>query len=249
MPFSRADLNGVPRSLLGISDGTRRLVKVWTRPQFRGAASKENDMNNDNTTKQQITRAVTRIGCIAALGMALTCALPSTAHAQIVIPPVPPGLEVPAGNEAFLLGHGVGTQNYECQPVASLGRVAWTLFTPQATLFDDQGEQLITHFSSPNPAEGGIVRVSWQDSQDTSSVWAQGTAFATVPNAIPAVRLEVIGRQVGPNGGNTLFGTTFIQRLDTKGGLAPSTGCDLLTDVGHRAFISYTAEYVFYRQN
>ena len=240
----------MPRSLLGIFDNTRRLVNVWTRPQFRGAASKENDMNNDNT-KQQITRAVTRIGCITVLGMALTCALPSTAHAQIVVPPVPPGLEVPEGNEAFLLAHGVGTQNYECQPAASiLGRVAWTLFTPQATLFNDQGEQLITHFSSPNPAEGGIVRVSWQDSRDTSSVWARGTAFATVDrNAIPAVRLEVVGRQVGPNGGNALFGTTFIQRLVTQGGLAPSTGCDQLSDVGHRAFISYTAEYVFYRQN
>jgi hypothetical protein len=214
------------------------------------AASKENDMNNDNTTTQQITRAVARIGCITVLGMAFTFALSSTAHAQIVIPPVPPGLEVPAGNEAFLLGHGVGTQNYQCQPAASLGQVAWTLFTPQANLFDDQGEQIITHFSSPNPDAGRIVRVSWQDSQDTSAVWARGTAFATVdPTAIPAVRLEVVGRQVGPNGGNTLFGTTFIQRLVTKGGLAPSTGCDLLTDVGHRAFIPYTAEYVFYRQN
>jgi len=207
-------------------------------------------MNDDNTTKQQITRALTRIGCITVLGMAFALTLPSTAHAQIVIPPVPPGLEVPAGNEAFILAHGVGTQNYACQPAASLGQVAWTLFTPEATLFTDQGEQLITHFSSPNPSEGGIVRVSWQDSQDTSAVWAKATAVATVdPSAIAAVRLEVVGRQVGPNGGNTLFGTTFIQRLNTKGGLAPSTGCDLLTDVGHRAFISYTAEYVFYRQN
>lgn len=206
-------------------------------------------MNNDITTKQ-ITRAVTRIGCVTVLAIAFACALPSTAHAQIVIPPVPPGLEVPAGNQAFLLGHGVGTQNYACQPAASLGRVAWTLFTPQASLFTDQGEQLITHFSSPNPAEGGIVRVSWQDSQDTSAVWARATAVATVdPNAIPSVRLEVIGRQAGPNGGNTLVGTTFIQRLSTQGGLAPSTGCSQLTDVGHKAFIPYTAEYVFYRQN
>jgi uncharacterized protein DUF3455 len=225
---------------------------VWTRLQFRGAVSKENDMNHDNTTKQQITRAVTRIWCIAVLGMAFTFALPSTAHAQIVIPPVPPGLEVPAGNTAFLLGHGVGTQNYECQPAPAspIGRVAWTLFTPQATLFNDQGEQIITHFASPNPAEGGIVRVTWQDSQDTSSVWARATAMATVdPNSIPEVRLEVVGRHVGPNGGDTLFGTTFIQRLVTQGGLAPSTGCDQLPDVGHKAFIPYTAEYVFYREN
>ena len=96
---------------------------------------------------------------MAALGMALTFALPSAAHAQIITPPlVPTGLEVDAPNEAFLLGRGVGTQNYICQPAASLGRVAWTLFTPQATLFSDEREQLITHFSSPNPDEGGVVR-------------------------------------------------------------------------------------------
>jgi len=61
---------------------------------------------------------------------------------------VSPGLAVPTGNEAFLLGHGVGTQNWACQPAASLGQVAWTLFAPQATFFDDQGEQLIAQFSS-----------------------------------------------------------------------------------------------------
>ena len=86
---------------------------------------------------------------------------------------MPTDLEVPATNEAFLLGHGVGTQNYICQPVASVGRVAWTLFTPQATLFSDDGGQLITHFFSPNPEEPGIVRVTWEDSRDTSTIWAR----------------------------------------------------------------------------
>src|SRR4051794_15288457 len=50
-----------------------------------------------------------------------------------VPPPVPSGLEVPAGNAAFLKGHAVGTQNYVCLPSAS--GVAWTFFAPQATLF------------------------------------------------------------------------------------------------------------------
>jgi hypothetical protein len=48
--------------------------------------------------------------------------------------------------------------------------VAWTLFTPQATLFNDQGEQLISHFFSPNPFENGIVRATWEDSRGTSTV-------------------------------------------------------------------------------
>jgi hypothetical protein len=52
---------------------------------------------------------------------------------------------------------------------------------------------------------------------------------------------------VGPTGGATLTQTTFIQRLNTKGGLAPATGCDVLNDVGRRAFIPYTADYFFFK--
>jgi hypothetical protein len=224
-------------------------VNVWTRLQIRGAVNKENDMKNDNTTTQRMTRGIKRIGCITALGMAFTLALSPTAHAQTVTPPpVPTGLEVLAPNVAFLLGRGVGTQNYACQPTDLLGHVAWTLFTPQATLFSDEREQLITHFSSPNPVEGGVVRVTWQDSQDTSSVWALGVKAATVKStAIPWVKLQVVGAKDGPNGGDTLSGTTFIQRVNTEGGLAPKTGCDTLNDAGHKAFIPYTADYFFYR--
>src|SRR5688572_12279080 len=102
---------------------------------------------------------------VTTLGIAFTLALPHAAQAQSVTPPpVPANIEVEGPNVAFLLGRGVGTQNYICVPSRSLGRVAWTLFTPQATLFSDLGEQLITHFFSPNPSEpspnpfeGGIV--------------------------------------------------------------------------------------------
>jgi hypothetical protein len=206
-------------------------------------------MKNCKTSTHQISRKLSHIACVATVAMASTLALPQSARAQTVTPPpVPPGLEVLAPSEAFLLGRGVGTQNYECQPTGRLGRVGWVLFTPQATLFDDQGEQLTTHFFSPNPDESRIVRVTWQDSRDTSTVWAKMTASASVdPNAIAWLKLEVVNTQPGPTGGDTLTGTTFLQRLNTRGGLAPTTGCDVLSDVGHKAFVPYTADYFFYR--
>jgi hypothetical protein len=115
-------------------------------------------------------------------------------------------------------------------------------------LFSDLDEQLITHFSSPNPAEGFIVRVSWQDSRHTSTVWARAIgAVVVTPNAIPWVLLQSVGTRVGPTGGNTLTQTTFIQRVNTVGGVAPTTGCDALPDVGHKAFVPYTADYFFFR--
>jgi hypothetical protein len=183
------------------------------------------------------------------LAMALASSLPRTVFAQTVTPPpVPPGLEVTAPSQAFLVGHAIGTQNYVCQPSQSLGRVAWTLFTPEATLFGEQNDQLITHFFSPNPVEDAVVRATWQDSADTSIVWARAVASATVdPSAIAWVTLQATGTQRGPAGGGTLADTTFVQRLNTTGGLAPATGCDVPTDAGRKAFIPYTADYFFYK--
>ena len=130
--------------------------------------------------------------CIIALGTLATIALASSAHAQTSrLRPFRRRSRLQAPNQVFLIGHAIGTQNYECQPVASVGRVGWVLFTPQATLFGELDEQLTTHFFSPNPAEGRVVRATWQDSQDTSTVWARATGSAVVDaDAIPWVRLQ-----------------------------------------------------------
>jgi hypothetical protein len=62
---------------------------------------------------------------VTILGIALASAVPTAAYAQSVTPPpVPTGIEVGPPNVAFLLGRAVGTQNYECQPVNSVGRLA-----------------------------------------------------------------------------------------------------------------------------
>lgn len=188
---------------------------------------------------------------VTTLGIALML-VPQAVQAQGVMPPsVPANLEVSAPNEVFLVGHAVGTQNYVCQPGSSLGRVNWVLFTPQATLFGEQDEQLTTHFFSPNTFESGTVRPTWQDSRDTSIVWGRGIQSSADPNfvapgAIPWLLIEIVGADSGPTGGDTLTGTTFIQRVNTEGGAAPSTGCERLPDVGKRAFVPYTADYFFY---
>jgi hypothetical protein len=56
------------------------------------------------------------------------------------------------------------------------------------------------------------------------------------------------GARAGPTGGRALTGTTFIQRVNTHGGAAPGSGCHQLSDVGQRAFVPYTADYVFYER-
>jgi|GEM_PF-261092 len=176
---------------------------------------------------------------------------PAAVH-HVTPPPVPLNLTVPAGNEAFLVGHAVGTQNYVC--VTSGSGFKFVLFTPQATLFTDANHQVITHFFSPNPAENGTIRATWLHSQDSSAVWAFATPDTTstdaafvAPGAIAWLLLSVVGSQDGPTGGHTLTPATFVQRLNTSGGLAPSTGCSGPDDVGHVAFVPYTADYFFYQ--
>lgn len=177
---------------------------------------------------------------------------PSAAFAadRVIPPPVPANLQVPDGNRAFLLGRAYGTQNYICLPSGS--GVTWTFFGPQATLFNDASEQLITHFLSPNPDENGTPRATWQHSRDSSVVWAVAIASSSDPSfvepgAIPWLLLRVVGAEHGPTWGDRLTPTTFIQRVNTSGGAAPGAGCAVAADVGKRAFVPYTTDYIFYR--
>jgi Protein of unknown function (DUF3455) len=196
----------------------------------------------------------------AALALTLTVALPEAACADGVTPPsVPPELQVPAGNKAFLVGHAVGTQNYICTSSASSpSGVAYTLFAPEAVLYGDDGSQVISHFFSPNPSEAntspsvvasGTIRATWRHSRDTSTVWGALNPKGSVvvsQDAIAQVLLKVVGTRNGPKGGNTLSKTTFVQRLNTTGGIAPTSGCASAADVGHQASVPYTADYFFF---
>jgi len=164
--------------------------------------------------------------------------------------PVPAVLKVPAGHRPFLQGYATGAQNYICLPSDS--GFAWVFFGPQATLFNNDETQIITHFLSPNPKEGDMPRATWQDSRDSSAVWAKMIASypaptVAEPQAIPWLLLEVVGSDFGPTWGHRLTETTHIQRVHTSGGLAPTTGCVQAQDVGKRALVPYTADYVFYK--
>jgi len=209
--------------------------------------------------KNQITRRLRLIACSTALAAGLMVA-PQLVQAQSVTPPIVPDnkLQVEAGNEAFLVGHAIGTQNYVCKP--SGAGVKFVLFTPEATLARDNGRQIITHYFSPNPDEpntdatvvaDGAIRATWQ-ARDTSTVWAKvhdvDGALIVDEHSIAWLLLDVVGAEDGPTGGRTLSDTTFIQRVNTTGGLAPAVGCTSTADLGNTAFVPYTADYFFYKK-
>jgi hypothetical protein len=78
-------------------------------------------LKNGKQLSNQATRRVIPSAWATALAVALAVAfaasLSQPAYADKVTPlPVPPDLQVAAGNEAFLVGHAVGTQNYVWAP-------------------------------------------------------------------------------------------------------------------------------------
>ena len=210
-----------------------------------------------------------------AAALVLACSLVTVAHAQaqtIASPATPTLITPPPGNSAFLVGHAVGTQGYVCLPTSpGASTASWTVkgARPEATLFQSlfgQNFQIITHFLSPNENPNDAATkplpfgsATWQSSFDSSKVWAQVLHSNAIPagsdpscpnsGAIACLLLQSVGSQDGPTGGNVLSKTTFIQRLNTKGGSAPDDGCATSTDVGNQTLVPYTADYFFFRKD
>ena len=215
-----------------------------------------------NTFTQQITntlRGRKMMGAAVVLAFAFT--LINQAAAQVPTPQTSDTIAVPVGNAPFLVGHAFGSQGYTCLPTAT-GGTAWNPSArPEATLFSDlfgQQIQIITHFQSinANPKPDVTVPLSgnatWQGSLDSSRVWAvksqgvdPGPDQPSCQNSgsIQCLLLQAVGTAKGPTGGNLLAKTTFIQRLNTKGGAVPTTACT----VGQTQLVGYQADYFFYR--
>ena len=189
--------------------------------------------------------------CLLGVLASVASAGPRAAE-QIVPPAVPGGLEVDGPYKPFLKAHAVGTQNYICAPATTPSGLDWLFIGPQATLFDDDVEQNLTHFHSKNPDKENAIQATWQHSRDSSAVWATRHSGSldplfVAPNAIEWLLLDVSGAEYGPLGGDRLARTAFIQRVNTIGGVKPPAAECTAASLNTRRFVSYEADYYFYR--
>ena len=165
--------------------------------------------------------------------VAATAALSLVAQVALAGPPSPTGVPdqiTPGdGNKVFLVGQGVGVQIYTCNGVV------WSSAVPRADLFDDHGKLIIKHFAGP----------SWQAKDGSKAVGTVVDKVIVDRTAIPWVLLSA-KTTPGPDG-DRLVDTTFIQRLDTTGGLTPpAADCNAAT-ANTVVESPYTAEYVFWK--
>jgi hypothetical protein len=133
---------------------------------------------------------------------------------------VPPEIQVPPGNRLVTALPAQGVQVYTCTAGT------WLFREPVAQLHDQSPAAI--HFRGP----------SWESTRDGSLVEAETVASSPVAGSIPQLLLhETLTRGSGVFGG-----VTYVQRLDTVGGVKPSSACVN----GQTQGVPYTAEYRFY---
>jgi len=155
---------------------------------------------------------------------------------------IAPALAVPSGN-TFLTAYETsqGFQNYECRPQSSdPNHWVWTLHAPSAVLLGlpEEAKTVGMHFGG---VDRGLTPGPYWEIGDSR---VRGKLMTSVPNGpahIPLLLLEVVEK----GGTGILSQATYIQRLETKGGVAPTGDC---TPEGARQAVPYSALYVFYRK-
>jgi Protein of unknown function (DUF3455) len=157
------------------------------------------------------------VAALAALGLG-AAAGPATARG---ISGVPENLKVPDGNTLIAVMPAKGVQTYQCTSNA------WVFVQPDAIL-SYRGKAEVLHTKGP----------VWTSVSDGSSVTASAVANSPVPDAIP----ELLLKSTGNRGPGLLGNVTYIQRLRTKGGVAPTGSCT----EGVTASVPYSANYSFY---
>lgn len=146
----------------------------------------------------------------------------------------------PPGSPLLLELSADGVQIYSCE--AKNNAFDWTFVAPEAKLADKQGHPAGTHSAGP----------TWK-ATDGSTVVGEMVAKADAPAAaagqspsIPWLLLRAKSHTPTPGGQpGSLATVAYIRRANTKGGTAPTTGCDA-SHVSQQTRVPYTATYQFY---
>ncbi|MGC2332625.1 MAG: DUF3455 domain-containing protein [Candidatus Acidiferrales bacterium] len=137
----------------------------------------------------------------------------------------------PHANERLLLQvHAKGDQIYVCK--SDSAQFAWALKAPDARLFDKNGKPFGRHFAGP----------SWEANDGSLVV---GKAVGNMPSPDAGSIAWLLVTVVSHDGAGILSRVTTIQRINTRGGKAPASGCDA-AHVSREVREPYSADYHFY---
>ena len=157
----------------------------------------------------------------------LACA---TARAQAM--DVPAAVQAPAGQKAAMTWTGTGLLTYECRAKAGDATMyEWAFAGPDAKLADAKSmAPMGKYYGGP----------TWE-THDGSKV--TGKQVAVAPAAAGSIPFQLVKAEGGTG---ALKDVTYIQRVNTRGGVAPMAPCDAATK-GAKTTVPYSADYVFYK--
>jgi hypothetical protein len=166
----------------------------------------------------------------------VVCAiLLTTAGAGFAAEALPEPVRVPAGHVETMQTVGVGEITYECREKKdAAGAFEWAFVVPVAVLNDMQNKPVGKYYGGP----------TWE-ANDGSKVTGKQVAIAPAsPGNIP---LQLVKAEPAMGKG-AMTGVSYIQRLETKGGVAPAAACSM-ANKGAKQQVKYQAKYVFFKQS
>lgn len=187
-----------------------------------------------------VTRSLTPFPALAAALLATGLAACSgmapapMAPAPFDTASLPDAVKVPPGHRVAWETVGVGEITYECRPKAGMpGQHEWFFVGPKADLLSRDGKTVGRYWGPP---------ATWA-SLDGSQL--TGTQVAVAPAGTGAIPLQLVKANPATGAGD-LTGVSYIQRVATKGGVAPSLVCDSGA-LGQRQVVKYQADYLFWK--
>lgn len=180
--------------------------------------------SDTHTLKTQMYSLIVTIATLALLLLAIVA--PAAADNRVPDLGACQNLAAPAGSVVASHVYAEGAQIYRWNGTS------WGFVAPDALLFANAGADGIvgSHYAGP----------TWESNSGSKVVGAVINRCTPDPNAIPWLSLSGTS-SAGPG---IFDGVTFIQRVNTVGGLAPSAPGSF---VGEEARVPYTTEYIFYR--
>ncbi len=147
---------------------------------------------------------------------------------------LPDAVKVPAGHKVAMETVGVGEITYECREKAAMaGSFEWVFVGPKAALNDRSGKMVGSYYGPP---------ATWA-SADGSKL--TGTQLAVSPAMAGSIPMQLVKADPAMGAG-AMAGVTYIQRVATKGGVAPAMTCNAAAK-GQQQIVKYQADYIFWK--
>ncbi len=185
----------------------------------------------------QVHHFPARTPIILAAVMALgACANMNSAMAPYSQASLPDAVRVPAGHVVAMETVGAGDITYECRVKTGMaGQFEWVFVGPDARLMDRKGIQVGRYYGPP---------ATWEN-KDGSKVSGAQVAIAPAAGTGENISMQLV-KASPAMGSGAMQGVSYIQRVATKGGVAPAMACGAAT-MGQKQVVKYQADYIFWR--